>query len=119
MTERNKATQQRIRAGVEEAPSKAAADNDGQAVAIATVERQPSKKRYGHQPSQVGSRLTGKSPPLELPEDAGSTNPGGGAASTGPKEVGGSRALADLREFSFAEDAAPDDRSAPSSRLKQ
>jgi len=79
----------------------------GQAAATAAVERHPSKKRYGHQPSQVGSRPTGKSSisPSEFLEDVVSANPGCGAAGTGAQEVGGSsRAPTELREFSFAEE---------------
>jgi hypothetical protein len=83
---------------------------DAQAVSTSVFERRPSKKRYGHQPSQVASRLVGKS---ETAEEAIAANPGRGTAETRPQAAGRSTP-GDLREFSFAEEGPPSRLGEPS-----
>lgn len=84
-------------------------------VAIDAAGREPLKKRFGHQPNQMGSRLVGKP---EFHEEAVPSNPGAAAAGTRLQEVAASQALAELREFSFAEDGEPNGDGAPGATTK-
>ena len=117
MTERNTVAQQRIRAGDEEVPMDAGSSADAQAVSTSAFERRPSKKRHGHQPSQVGSRPAGKTL-SESAEEAVPANPGRGTASSGPRAAGRG-SPGGLQEFSFAEEAQPRGQGAPSTAPKQ